>query len=270
MPETIQPQVAGIFYPRKPEEITSMIQKFLEEVKGEEEAKIKNENLPKPKALIVPHAGYMYSGPVAAHAYHHIKNLKNIVTNVVLLGPSHKIPFLGIATTNADYFATPLNTIKVNKEMIEKSLKLNGIHILEEAFETEHCLEVQMPFLQMLLDDFTISPFLVGDTKPETVQNLLNVLWGNEDTLIIISSDLSHFHSYDSAKKMDTSTSTAIESASPKELDVESACGRLPIKGLLLAAKEKNLTVKLLDLRNSGDTAGDKSSVVGYGAYIVY
>lgn len=263
MSYTKQPSVAGLFYPSDPKEIIDMIKTFLKEQKS-------NKSYPNPKALIVPHAGYIYSGSIAASAYNLITDMKDIIKNVVMLGPAHRVPFYGIATTHANFFATPIDKIEVNQKAIEESITLDNVNIFDKAFENEHCLEVQMPFLQLLLKNFTIAPFIVGDATPEMVKELINLFLGKNDTLIIISSDLSHFHSYEKAKKIDSLTSTAIEALSPFDLNYESACGRLAIQGLLLAAQEKNLSVKLLDYRNSGDTAGDKSSVVGYGAYTIY
>lgn len=254
-----QPSVAGHFYPADQTILASTVNNLLNAAK--------TTNLPAPKAIIAPHAGYIYSGPIAATIYKTISPNKNTIKRVVLLGPAHHLGFFGIAVTKIKYFATPLGTIPVDNESINSITNLEGIMLLEQAYNMEHCLEVQLPFLQQTLQNFSIVPCIVGNAKPIDVANLLLHLWGGTETLIVISSDLSHYHDYISAQKLDTATTAAIVNLRPEKIADDQACGRLPIKGLLLAAAKLKLQAQVLDLRNSGDTAGDKTRVVGYGAY---
>jgi MEMO1 family protein len=251
--------VAGMFYPANAAELRHDIDAYLNQ------AEISPHS---PKAIIVPHAGYMYSGPIAASAYINLRPLHNQIKKVVLLGPAHRVPFRGLAATSANYFMTPLGKIKIDRAAIERISHLPQVMTLDEAHEQEHSLEVQLPFLQVLLDDFELIPLVVGDASKSEVAEVLNALWGGQETLIVISSDLSHYNSYTIAQQMDRATSVAIEKFQPEHIHYDMACGRNPVNGLLEVAKQKHLHAKTLDLRNSGDTAGDKSRVVGYGAYI--
>lgn len=226
-----------------------------------------NYNLPAPKALIAPHAGFIYSGPIAATIYKTLIPHKDIIRRVILLGPAHQVAFDGIAVTRADRFVTPLGSILVDKTSINSILDVPEVRIFEKAYDMEHCLEVQLPFLQSILTKFTIVPCIVGNSQPINVANVIRKLWGDEHTLIVISSDLSHYLDYQTAQQLDTLTSVAIEQLEPESIKSNQACGSLPIKGLLIAAKELNLQPRILDVRNSGDTAGDRNRVVGYGAY---
>jgi AmmeMemoRadiSam system protein B len=221
-----------------------------------------------PKALIVPHAGYIYSGPIAASAYATLRDLRSTVEGVVLLGPSHGFPLTGLAATEADAFLTPLGVVPVDREAVRPVLRLDQVQILESAHALEHSLEVQLPFLQRVLDRFSLVPLAVGEATSEEVAEVLEELWGGPETLIVISSDLSHYHDYATAKRLDAAATRAIEDCTPEQLAPESACGRVPVRGLLLAAKHHHLRCQTLDLRNSGDTSGPRSQVVGYGAYV--
>ncbi len=220
-----------------------------------------------PKALIVPHAGYIFSGPVAASGFAQLKNIRHTVKRVIVLGPCHRVPLRGLATSSADYFETPLGPISIDREAIEQIISLPQVEEFDLTHQQEHSLEVQLPFLQEVLDDFSLVPLVVGDTSAEEVSEVLERLWGGDETLIVISSDLSHYHDYNTARAMDTETCQAIEEMDSAAIHYDQACGRNPVTGLLLAAKKHGLSVTTLDLRNSGDTAGDKSSVVGYGAW---
>jgi AmmeMemoRadiSam system protein B len=253
------PAVAGMFYPDNPRVLRDMISKYISEAEQTE---------PAPKAIIAPHAGYIYSGPVAASAYARLKKAKDQISRVVLLGPSHRVPLIGLAATSADQFKTPLGTVEIDKQAIDSIKHLSQVRIMDEAHAMEHSLEVHIPFLQMILDDFTLIPLVVGEASPDQVSEVIDLLWGGPETLIVISSDLSHYHDYETARKMDSRTSKAIESMRPQDINYDDACGRNPVNGLLLAAKEHNLHAKLIDLRNSGDTAGPRDQVVGYGAYV--
>jgi MEMO1 family protein len=252
--------VAGMFYPGNPAQLRQDIDDYL--------GQTRIVNPQPPKAIIVPHAGYIYSGPVAASAYINLRPLHQQIKKVVLLGPAHRVPFHGLAATSAEFFLTPLGKIKIDRAAIASITHLPQVITLDEAHEQEHSLEVQLPFLQVLLDDFQLIPLVVGDASKKEVAEVLNLLWGGDETLIVISSDLSHYNSYSTAQQMDRATSIAIEKLQPEHIHYDMACGRNPVNGLLEVARLKHLHAKTLDLRNSGDTAGDKSRVVGYGAYV--
>jgi AmmeMemoRadiSam system protein B/AmmeMemoRadiSam system protein A len=252
--------VAGSFYPADPMELRQTVNHYLSEA---------STDAPAPKAIIVPHAGYIYSGSVAASVYARLKTARQQITRVVLLGPAHRVAFTGIAVSSCDAFATPSGTIPVDKEAVQTACQLPFVGFLEQAQEQEHSIEVQLPFLQEVLENFQIVPLVVGNASADEVCQLINLLWGGNETLIVISSDLSHFHDYDTAKHLDETTSQAIEHLYFEQLDFNSACGKTPVSGLLKFARDKSLAVKKIDLRNSGDTAGDRNRVVGYGAYVI-
>ncbi|MEJ2622309.1 MAG: AmmeMemoRadiSam system protein B [Candidatus Thiodiazotropha sp.] len=252
------PAVADLFYPGDPVDLREMVNGYLDEVAPQGES---------PKALIAPHAGYIYSGPVAAQVYARLKPIADRIERVVLLGPSHRVPFHGLAVSGADYFRTPLGDIPLDKDLIAELLKLPQVVHLDQAHVNEHSLEVQLPFLQQILADFSLVPLVVGDAMDEAVSEVLVKLWGGPETLIVVSSDLSHYHDYATAQRLDQQTSESIVALDPDSIRYEDACGRIPVQGLLLVAKKLGLQGEIVDLRNSGDTAGDKSRVVGYGAY---
>lgn len=253
--------VAGMFYPGTPTVLSAAVQAYLADAGSMQETRD-----PLPKALIVPHAGYVYSGPVAAPAYRRIAAGRASVRRVVLLGPVHRVPIRGLALPAAQAFATPLGTVEVDAEAAARALDLPQVQVSEAAHALEHSLEVQLPFLQTVLDDFKIVPFAVGDATPEEVGEVIDRLWGGSETLIVVSSDLSHYHPYAAARQIDRGTATAIL-ALDASIDHEQACGATPINGFALCARRHHLKPELLDLRNSGDTAGDKSRVVGYAAF---
>lgn len=254
-----QPAVAGLFYPADAQTLRRMVEGFLKEATASAGAA--------PKALIAPHAGYVYSGPVAGSVYARLAAARNTIQRVVVLGPSHRVPFYGLAVSGASSFRTPLGDIPIDREAVAQIMDLPQVVLLDDAHAAEHSLEVQLPFLQLLLEDFSLVPLVVGDASGEQVAEVLQRLWGGAETLIVISSDLSHYHDYRTARRMDESTSEAIVGLHPEALDYEDACGRIPVSGLLLEARRLGLHGELVDLRNSGDTAGDKARVVGYGAY---
>lgn len=256
--KTRPPAVAGQFYPKDPKTLRADIKKYL--------AQARPSAATTPKALIVPHAGYIYSGPVAASAYRTLQGRKGI-TRVVLLGPAHRVGFSGLAAPSAAFFATPLGNIPIDQKSLEKIAGLPQVLTLDQAHEEEHSLEVQLPFLQELLGDFVLVPLAVGDAEASEVGAVLEALWEGPENLVVISSDLSHYHDYETARRLDEQTSQSILGLNG--LNPEAACGRNPINGLLYVARKKNLRVQQVDLRNSGDTAGDKKRVVGYGAYLV-
>jgi AmmeMemoRadiSam system protein B len=214
----------------------------------------------RPKCIIVPHAGYIYSGPIAASAYAKIE--PSAVHRVVLLGPSHRVYLEGAAASSASMWHTPLGDIPVEAP--------SHVPVVDAAHAEEHSLEVQLPFLQVVLNEFTLIPLVVGETSKEKIAGLIDSLWGGEETLIVISSDLSHYEDYETACRMDLVASQAIIELDPSGLGSGNACGRVPIRGLLHLAKQKGMRAELLDLRNSGDTAGARDQVVGYGAYALY
>jgi AmmeMemoRadiSam system protein B len=252
------PAVADLFYPGDPAGLREMVSGYLDDVPPQGEP---------PKALIAPHAGYIYSGSVAARVYARLKPVAERIKRVVLLGPSHRVPFHGLAVSGADYFRTPLGDIPLDKPLIAELEKLHQVVHLDQAHVNEHSLEVQLPFLQQVLTDFTLVPIVVGDVMSEAVSEALAKLWGGPETLIVISSDLSHYHDYETAQRLDQQTSESIITLDPDSIRYEDACGRIPVQGLLLLARKFGLHGEIVDLRNSGDTAGDKSRVVGYGAY---
>ena len=219
------------------------------------------------KALIVPHAGYPYSGPVAASAYALLRDGEARVRRVVLLGPAHRVPVRGLAASGADAFETPLGVVPLDREGLEALRDLPQVVVSDEAHAAEHSLEVQLPFLQRVLGDFVLLPLVVGDASDEEVAEALERVWGGDETLILISSDLSHYHDYATARSLDAATCRAIERLDAAAVDWESACGRVPVRGLLGAARRHGLEPRTLDLRSSGDTAGDRDRVVGYGAW---
>lgn len=258
MSRTRSAAVAGLFYPADPAQLHRDIQSMLSAAER---------SGPAPKALIVPHAGYVYSGPVAASAFAQLKQIRQQITRVILLGPCHRVPLRGLATSSADYFATPLGNVKIDQSAIDSVAGLPQVQEFDLTHQQEHSLEVQLPFLQEALAHFSLVPLVVGDASAEEVSEVLERLWGGDETLIVISSDLSHYHDYNTARAMDSETCEAIEHMNPSAIHYDQACGRNPVNGLLLAAKKHGLQVTTLDLRNSGDTAGDKSNVVGYGAW---
>ncbi len=246
------PAVAGMFYPSDPDELRMQIGGFLAEAESHKGSS--------PKAVIVPHAGTVYSGPIAASAYALIQ--PEGIERVVLIGPSHHVFFHGMAASSAELWRTPLGDVPLER--------FDSIPVNDAAHELEHSLEIQLPFLQIVLGDFQLIPTVVGDAAKEEVAEVLDLLWGGPETLIVISSDLSHYESYERACEKDRATSQAIVDLDPRGLEPDNACGLVPVSGLLHLARQKGLRAELLDLRNSGDTAGPKDQVVGYGAYAFY
>ena len=222
-----------------------------------------------PKALIVPHAGYIYSGAVAARAYDGLAPARGIVRRVVLLGPVHRVPVRGLAVPSADAFATPLGAVPIDREAIRSLGGLPQVVESDPAHRMEHSLEVQLPFLQKVLGEFALVPFAVGTASVEEVAQVIERLWGGHETLIVISTDLSHYHPYDEARRIDDRTIGRI-SAFAADLSHEEACGATPLNGLLALARKKGLSIRLLGACNSGDTAGGKREVVGYSSFGLY
>lgn len=221
-----------------------------------------------PKAVIAPHAGYIFSGPIAASAHVQFAPDRELIKRVVLIGPSHFVPFHGLATTHAEAFATPLGLVPVDAEAVRQICSLPQVSVLEEAHVGEHALEVHLPFLQIVLRDFKIVPLLAGEISDADMAEVIAALWGGPETRLVISSDLSHYRAYAEARELDSVTRDAIERLQPENVREEQACGRIPIRGLLRSARQHGLCARTVDLRNSGDTAGPRHEVVGYGAFV--
>lgn len=224
---------------------------------------------PRLKALICPHAGYAYSGPVAASAYRALGEAAQGIERVVIIGPSHFVPFAGLAVPRADAFATPLGAVAVDERARRDILAVPHVMAADAPHAREHSLEVQLPFLQSLLGDFRVLPIAAGEATAAQVATALECLWGGEDTLIVVSSDLSHYLDYAAARRIDRETARAILDYSTGLCGAQ-ACGCVGINGLMYAARRRRLEVRLLDLRNSGDTSAERTSVVGYGAFALY
>lgn len=253
-----RPAVAGEFYPADPLELRATVQGYLAAARP---------SGPPPKAIIVPHAGYIYSGSVAASAYALLAEARQRVRRVVLAGPAHWVAVEGLAASGAHGFQTPLGTVPLDRGAITTILALPQVAVSEGAHAPEHSLEVQLPFLQETLRDFTLVPLAAGQATPQEVGQVLETLWGGPETLVVISSDLSHYHDYQTARQLDSATSKAIETLRFEDLRAEHACGFIPVRGLLYVARKYGLRARTLDLRNSGDAGGPRDRVVGYGAY---
>ncbi len=250
------PAVAGLFYPADARQLEQEIKQLLVTVQLYDL---------KPKALIVPHAGYIYSGAIAASAYASLSAAATTIRRVVLLGPAHRVAVQGLALPGVDVFETPLGNVKLDQELVTAIAHLPQVTINREAHALEHSLEVQLPFLQSVLGDFTLLPLAVGWATAKEVADVLEWLWGGEETLIVISSDLSHYLPYAAAQRMDSETVQAILQLR-QPIAHDHACGSVAVNGLIIAAQNHHLTPHLLDLRNSGDTAGSRDRVVGYAA----
>ncbi|MGE5504260.1 MAG: AmmeMemoRadiSam system protein B [Actinomycetota bacterium] len=256
--------VAGMFYPADPAELKSQLDLFLAQ------ARTRVEDGPIPKAIIAPHAGYVYSGPVAASAYVRLAPAAGKIRRVVLLGPSHRVAFRGLAVGSAEAWAGPLGPVAIDRDTVGRLASLPGVVALDAAHAAEHSLEVHVPFLQAVLGRFTLVPIVVGDAGPDEVAAVLDAVWGGPETLIVVSTDLSHYLGYSECQRVDADTVRAIEHMDPKGLGRDSACGRVPVGGLLVAARRRGMSIMTLDVRNSGDTAGPRDHVVGYGAWALF
>lgn len=254
------PAVAGRFYPEGPVELRHLVAELL--------AGAPPAAAPAPKALIAPHAGYVFSGPIAASAYANLAPARDTIKRLVLLGPSHRVAFSGLAAASVAAFATPLGQVPVDTEAVRQLLKLPQVQVCDRAHAGEHALEVQLPFLQAVLDEFALVPLLVGEATADEISAVLDALWGGPETCIVISSDLSHYCTVALARELDGATARAIVALAPEEIGEEGACGRLPILGLLRVARRRGLHARVVDLRNSGDTGGPRQQVVGYGAFV--
>ena len=256
------PAIAGTFYPSNPAELEATVQYFLNEANRVFEPTIRV-----PKAIIAPHAGYIYSGLTAAAAYNRLHPSREVIKRVVILGPCHRVAVDGMALPSTDTFQTPLGDVPLDTDAIKKINDLDFVTIFNETHVDDHSIEIHLPFLQKILANFKLVPIIVGEINPKKVAEVLEILWGGPETLILISSDLSHYLGYDQAKMIDNDTRKAIEQFDIKALGKDQACGRHSVVGLLILAKAKGLSVGTADIRNSGDTAGTKDRVVGYGSW---
>ncbi len=251
---------AGRFYPGDPSELRRLVNELLTDVPPAAG--------PVPKALVAPHAGYIYSGPIAASAYARLKPARDLVKRVVLVGPAHFVPLEGLAVSSAGAFATPLGLVRVDTAAVRQLADLSQVMVLDQAHLYEHSLEVHLPFLQVVLEDFALVPLVVGEATGAQVAEVLEALWDGPETRFVISSDLSHYLDSDAARRIDRRTADAVEKLHPQDISDDQACGRIPIRGLLQAARGHGLRARTVDLRNSGDTAGPRNQVVGYGAFV--
>lgn len=263
--ETRAPAVAGTFYPSHPQQLRWAVNDYLRQGREMHPPSVK------PSAIVAPHAGYVYSGPVAGTAYAQLDLIAETVRRVILVGPAHYVGFHGLAVSRASSFSTPLGQVPTDTSMIENLLNFSQVHALDQAHAPEHSLEVHLPFLQVVLStEFTLVPILIGTAVDEQVTEVLESVWCDDETLLVVSSDLSHYHPYELAKRIDGETSKMIEGLRADQLTGDRACGYQGIRGMLRIAKRRGLSVKAIDLRNSGDTAGPHEQVVGYGAYIIF
>lgn len=265
MADTIRlPAVAGTFYPAQPAVLRDSIDRWLAA------ARIEDESRTCPRAIVVPHAGYVYSGEVAATAYAQLQRHCGGIRRVVLLGPSHRVPLQGLGTSEAAFWRTPLGDVPLDTATARELVRLPQVQPRDDAHAGEHSLEVQLPFLQRVLGDFLLLPLVVGHATPREVAEVLDECTQDPHTLVVISTDLSHYLDYDTCQRVDRVTCEAIEALAGDLIGNEQACGSHPLRGLLLAAHRAHLSPVTLRLCNSGDTAGDKRRVVGYGAWAFY
>ncbi len=254
------PAVAGTFYPRDAATLARTVRDLL--------GGVTSPGVPRaPAALVVPHAGYVYSGPVAATAYRSLVPYARRYQRVALFGPAHFVPFRGLALPSSSAFATPLGEVPVDAEGRQRLSTLPYVRISDEPHEPEHSLEVQLPFLQVVLPGRPVLPVACGDAEPEEVAEAMERALEGDGALLLVSTDLSHYFDWATARRLDEETARAVESLRPDALGPVSTCGRVPLRGLLIWAAARNLEPVRLDLRNSGDTAGDPARVVGYGAW---
>ncbi len=254
--------VAGSFYPADPRRLEAEVRAHL--------AAADPPRGVRPKALVAPHAGFVYSGPVAGSAFRQLEPWRGAIDRVVLLGPSHFVPFAGLALPSTQAFATPLGDVPIASDAARRLAALPQVVVADLPHGREHALEVELPFLQVALERFALVPLAVGDAEPEEVADVLDRLWDGEETLIVVSTDLSHYRDYATAAARDRATADAIVALDAKRIAIDDACGRNPLRGLLVAARRRGLVASELDLRSSGDTAGGRDRrdrVVGYGAF---
>jgi AmmeMemoRadiSam system protein B/AmmeMemoRadiSam system protein A len=252
------PAVAGMFYPSQPDALMRVVNAAVAASTADQVLA---------KAIVAPHAGYIYSGAIAGSAYRSVAHLGDAITRVVLIGPSHRMAFDGIAAPSATGLETPLGVVPVDVAAVARACALPEVRVFDAPFDGEHALELELPFIQTLFPRASVVPFLTGDASTAAVERLLDELWGGPETLIVVSSDLSHFLDYETARERDLATSQAVETIAPDKIDGSAACGHRALAGLLARADKLDLRATTRDLRNSGDTKGPRDRVVGYGAY---
>lgn len=257
--------VAGMFYPRERDRLATMLDRLMAQAEPADAQAPDHA----PKAIIAPHAGYDFSGGLAARAYRRLAPARGTVSRIVLLGPCHRVPVRGLAATSAAAWRTPLGEVPIDRAALDSLADLPQVREHDDAHAREHSLEVHLPFLQKTLGDFALVPFAVGSASAEEVAEVLERLWGGPETRIVISTDLSHFHDYDTARALDGRTAEAIERLDWRAVDTDQACGRVPLSGMLSLAERRGLSVDRVGLCSSGDTAGPRDRVVGYGAWVV-
>lgn len=253
--------VGGLFYPADAAELASVVDSLLDEARDVDSSGAAA------KALIVPHAGYVYSGPVAATAYRALRARRHDITRVVLLGPAHRVALDGLAVPSVDAFRTPLGDVPIDVAARDEIATLPAVRVDDHPHADEHSLEVQLPFLQRVLGDFTIVPIVVGQATIDDTARVVDALWGGPETLLVVSSDLSHYENHTSATEHDRRTADAITAGTVDAIGPYDACGAYPLRGLLAVARRRGCLPSVLDLRTSGDTAGSRDRVVGYGAF---
>jgi len=259
----VRPAVfAGTFYPDKPQELAAVVRSYLPKSPSATPTTVI-------KAIIAPHAGYIFSGATAGAAYAAVMAQKSHIDRVVVLGPSHRVGFSGVASSGASAFETPLGPVAVDRDAVTALTSAGLAREFEVAHEDEHSLEVQLPFIKTVFPSAHIVPLLAGDEDWQACERVLAALWGKDETLIVISSDLSHYHDYATAQHVDGETAKEIASLAAGSIDHEQACGATAVNGILGIAAEKKMSCQTLELRNSGDTAGPKNRVVGYGAFAI-
>jgi AmmeMemoRadiSam system protein B len=253
--------VAGFFYPDDPEQLRAMVRGFLEgvEVTGDP-----------PKALIAPHAGYRYSGRTAGKAWAEVAPARGRITRVVLAGPAHRVPLRAIGVPSVDRLDTPLGPVTVDAAGRDVVLGLPGVVVSDDAHAEEHSLEVHLPFMvEALGPDVTVLPLVVGFVSPDVVADVLDEVWGGDETLVVASTDLSHYHDDVTAKRIDADTVEHVLAGRVEAITHDRACGAGPLCGLLVAARRHGVSPRLLEVCTSADTAGSPDRVVGYGAFAV-
>jgi AmmeMemoRadiSam system protein B len=258
--------VAGLFYPDDPTVLRKEVASALEEARR---SRPDDGGFAHPKAVIAPHAGYVYSGPVAASAYARVGARAEPIRRVVLAGPAHWVPLDAVALSGADAFASPLGNVTVDDELRSLALSQPQVVVADEAHAREHSLEVHLPFLRVALGEVTVLPMLVGQVAAETAAHVLDALFGGPETLMVVSTDLSHYRDYETASALDQATAAAVVACQPAGVGLTRACGVFALRGLLESARRHDLSVELVDLRNSGDTAGPRDQVVGYGSFVL-
>lgn len=261
-PSVRRAAVAGFFYPNEPGALRAMVRQFLDQ--GADAAA----GAVDPKAIIAPHAGYRYSGATAGTAWATVRSGRGRITRVILVGPAHRVPLRGIGVPSVDRFDTPLGMVAIDNDLRDRVLELPGVVVSDEAHAEEHSLEVHLPFLREALgEDVRLLPMLVGWVDPEVVGDVIEGVWGGEETVVVASTDLSHYQDDSTAKRIDAETTELILAGRVDEITHERACGAWPVRGLLIAARRRGVAPRLLARCTSGDTAGPRDRVVGYGAF---